>query len=269
MMPLISVLVVFGSFMGFDLNSYHDWQLIYYIIGICTLLIGFSGLAIIEEDPGLQKSKESYFETMLYSFRYSTYRDNKYLYLILLAFAIFGTSIQIFMPYLIIYYEQTLRLSNYVLIMAPAILVAAIVTAVYGRVYDKEGFDTAAIWPMAMLIGGYVLLYLFRNTAIVFAGSMLMMSGYLCGMSVFGAIIRDLIPENRAGQFQGIRIIAQVFIPGVIGPWIGARVLKNAELIVNSDGTTSFLPNENIFLAALLVIVILCIVLYFLRRKKK
>ena len=35
------------------------------------------------------------------------------------------------------------------------------------------------------------------------------------------------------------------------------------------DGTTSFLPNENIFLAALLVIVILCIVLYFLRRKKK
>ena len=41
-------------------------------------------------------------------------------------------------------------------------------------------------------------------------------------------------------------------MPGIIGPAIGAAVLKNAQTITNSDGTASFIPNENIFLAALI-----------------
>jgi hypothetical protein len=51
-------------------------------------------------------------------------------------------------------------------------------------------------------------------------------------------------------MFQGQRIVGQVLVPGVIGPAIGAAVLQNAETILNDDGTTSFVPNENIFLAA-------------------
>ena len=95
-----------------------------------------------------------------------------------------------------------------------------------------------------------------------------MMSGYLTGMAVFGAKIRDLIPENRSGQFQGVRIIGQVFIPGLIGPAIGAFVLRNAEEITNSDGTISFLPNAGIFLAALIVILLLGMILFCKRKPK-
>jgi MFS family permease len=76
-------------------------------------------------------------------------------------------------------------------------------------------------------------------------------------MAVFGAVIRDHTPENRAGMFQGLRIVAQVLIPGIIGPAIGAAVLKNAEQIMGDDGTLSFVPNQNIFIAALVVTVVL------------
>ena len=267
MMPLISVLVVFGGFLGFNLDLHSSWKTIYYIIGITTTLIGILGLFIIEDDPDLKPSKDSFIDTLVYSFRFDTFKKNKNLYYLLLAFAIFGISIQVFMPYLIIYYEKTLQLSNYVLIMAPAIIIAAIVTALYGRVYDLKGFNYSITVPLGMLILGYVLLYIFTNIILVFIGSVLMLSGYLCGMSIFSAKIRDLIPENRSGQFQGIRIIGQVFIPGLIGPMIGARVLKNAQMIINSDGTSSFLPDANIFLAALIVVVVL--VLYLLIRGKR
>ena len=207
--------------------------------------------------------------TLCYSFRPSTCRENPRLYAVLTAFAVFGVSIQIFMPYLIIYYEKTLGLTNYVLIMAPAILLAAAVTALYGRVIDARGF-AFAVWPaLGMLALGYVLLILTRSAAPVFVGSLLMMSGYLTGMSVFGARIRALIPEHRSGQFQGVRIIGQVFIPGLIGPAIGAAVLKNAQTIVNSDGTESFLPNANIFLAAVLVLVPLALGLALALRRKE
>ena len=99
-------------------------------------------------------------------------------------------------------------------------------------------------------MAGYVVLYFFKNTALVFVGTLVMLCGYLSGMAVFGAMLRDNTPENKAGMFQGQRIVGQVLIPGIIGPAIGAAVLKNAETIVNSDGTTSFVPNEKIFLAA-------------------
>ena len=259
MMPLVSVLVVFGGFMGFDLNRMESWKSIFCIIGAATSLIGVLGFFLIDEAPGLRREEAPYLRTVLYSFRPSVWRENLRLYLVLVGFALFGVSIQIFMPYLLIYYEQSLGLTNYVLILAPAILLAAVVTALYGRVIDRRGFRFA-VWPaLGMLGAGYVLLWLFRATAPVFIGSLLMMSGYLTGMAVFGAEIRDCIPERRSGQFQGVRILGQVFVPGLIGPAIGAAVLKNAERIVNGDGTESFLPNVSIFIAALAAAAVLAL----------
>ena len=214
MMPLVSVLVVFGSFMGFDLGKHGSWVGIYYIIGGATFLIGLAGLFLIDEAKGLEKTKESMIQTLVYSFRPSVFRENVLLYEVLGLFAVFGISIQIFMPYLIIYYEQTLGITNYVIIMAPAIIVAAVLTALYGKTYDRKGFLFSMRPVVIMLCTGYVMLYFFRSIVPVLIGSMLMLGGYLTGMSVFGAMIRDNIPENRSGQFQGVRIIGQVFVPG-------------------------------------------------------
>ena len=267
MMPLVSVLVVFGSFMGFDLDKQGSWVKIYYIIGGATFLIGLAGLFLIEDAKGLRKSEDSMIQTLLYSFRPSVFKDNMLLYEVLGLFAVFGISIQIFMPYLIIYYEKTLGITNYVIIMAPAIIAAAVLTALYGKTYDRKGFLYSMRPVVVMLSAGYVILYFCRSIVPVLIGSMLMLGGYLTGMSVFGAMIRDNIPENRSGQFQGVRIIGQVFVPGLIGPAIGAAVLKNAEVIVNSDGTTSFLPDRSIWVAAFAIIIILCGLLMLVSRK--
>lgn len=267
MMPLVSILVVFGGFMGFNLDKHSSWMTIYYMIGGLTFLIGLAGLFLIRESSDLKRSESSLFDTLIYSFRPSVMGQNRLLYAVLGCFAVFGISIQIFMPYLIIYYEQTLQMQNYVLVMAPAIVVASVVTAFYGKVYDRKGFAFGMVPVLAMLCLGYALLYLFSGTALVFIGSLLMMSGYLTGMSVFGAMIRDNIPENRAGQFQGVRIIGQVFVPGLIGPAIGSAVLRNAQLIFNDDGTTSFLPNRNIWMAALLVAIAVCALVWCIAKK--
>lgn len=257
MMPLMAILVVFGGFMGFDLNQSFSWTMIYTIIGVLVLVIGILGFFLIEED--CQKTEDSYWQTVIYSFRPSVMQENKLLYAVLGAFALFGISIQTYMPYLILYYEQSLKMDNYVLVMAPAIMLAAVITARYGKVYDMNGFKTSIVPSVLCLMGGYAVLLFTQNTLPVFIGSLLMMTGYMTGMSVFGAMIRDHIPENKAGQFQGIRIIGQVLIPGIVGPAIGAFVLRDAEQILNNDGTYSFLPNSKIWVAAMATGLILCI----------
>ena len=268
MMPLIAILVVFGGFMSFDLDTHQAWTVIYYIIGIATTLIGIAGWFLIEDAPGLRKTEESLGNTLAYSFRPSVAKENGRLYLMLANFAIFNISIQVFMPYLLIYYEKTLGMDNYVLIFAPAILLAAVITVFYGRLYDKHGFMKSIMPVLAMLVAGYMILYFTTATVPVFIGSLLMMAGYLTGMSVFGAAIRDNIPEGRAGQFQGVRIIGQVFIPGLIGPALGAWLLRDADVIVNGDGTTSFLPDRVIWSAATIVILILFAALMLTMNKR-
>ena len=261
MMPLISILVVFGGFMGFDLNKSESWTMIFAIIGSVVICVGIAGLFLIDESK-INPTKTGYFENLCYGFRPSTARKNRELYLMLPVFALFNISIQTYMPYLILYYEVSLGMTNYVLIMAPAIILAAVVTAFWGKVYDRRGFRFAALAALAALNLGYIVLFFTRSTLPVFLGSLLMMSGYLSGMAVFGAYVRDFTPEGKSGQFQGLRIFSQVLVPGVIGPAIGAAVLRGAEQIVNSDGTTSFVPNASIFAAALAVgiAVTLCVI---------
>ena len=159
-------------------------------------------------------------------------------------------------------------MSDYVFIMAPAIVLASVATLFWGRVYDKRGFRGAIVPSLIALAFGYLLLALFCGTALVFVGSLLMMCGYLCGMAVFGALIRDLTPRGRSGMLQGVRICAQVLLPGVIGPWIGKTVLRNAETVVNGDGTTSFVPNAGIFWAALIALLPLALLVFWIGKTK-
>ena len=266
MMPLVSILVVFGGFMFFDLEKSESWSVIFAIIGTLVTIIGILGFFIIKE-PYVTPVKDSYIGGIIYGFRPKTIRQNPKLFLSLLAFVIFNISIQIFMPYLIIYYEVSLGMTNYVLIMAPAIIIASIVTAFWGKVYDKKGYSFSGLFAVLSLILGYIILFFTSTTLPVFIGSLFMMCGYLSGMAVFGAVIRDNTPVGYSGRLQGVRIFSQVLIPGIIGPMIGKKVLENAELITNSDGTTSFVPNANIFLAALVVVIF--VLPFFIKRRNK
>ena len=268
MMPLVAILVVFGSFMAFDLTKSASWTVIFTAIGVLTLAVGIMGCFVIRENASIKPSDTGYFQNIFYGFRLSTVCKNAKLYKYLGIFVVFNIAIQIFMPYLIIYYEKTLGMADYVLIMAPAIIIASVVTAFWGRFYDKHGFLKSALISMAWLIAGFVMLYLFVSKLLVFVGSLFMMCGYLSGMAVFGAVIRDKTPEGKSGRLQGIRIFAQVLLPGVIGPYIGKTVLRDAEILINNDGTESFLPNRNIFLAALVVAVIVVLLIMLFRGKK-
>ena len=269
MMPLLAVLVVFGGFMGFDLDKSESWNGIFTIIGVTVTVIGIAGLFLLEEPDLRKREKQNYFANILYGFRPKAVRENPVLYKTLLAVAAFNISIQVFMPYLILYYTVSLEMDNYVLVMAPAIVLAAVFTAIYGRVYDRVGFRRAVIAPMTLLMAGYIVLYFFRGALMVFLGSLLMMCGNLGGGAMLGAMVRDRTPENRTGMFQGLRICAQVLIPGIIGPAIGAWVLRNAATIVNGDGTSSFVPNANIFLAAFAAAIFLWLALIPLLRGKE
>ena len=272
MMPLIAILLVFGGMMLVPASLSQSmpayWTLMFCVIGGLVLLAGVLGFFLIK-DPAIKPVKDGYFSSVAYGFHPSTVAKHPQLYVLLGIFVLFNIAIQIFMPYLIIYYEVSLGMADYVLVMAPAIILASVATAFWGRVYDKKGFRFTGIIALLWLCVGFVVLYLCRGKALVFVGSLLMMCGYLCGAAVFGAKIRDLTPAGKAGRLQGVRIFSQVLVPGVIGPWIGKLVLADAEKIVNGDGTESFVPSADIFLTALIVAAVVLVLVLLFKDKKQ
>jgi len=265
---MLAILVVFGGAMFLDPADANYWNIIFGVIGTVVFLLGAVGFFLIKEPTIATGENANYLANLCYGFRPGIIRENKKLYLTLFSYALFGISIQIFMPYLILYYTEALKMADYVLIFAPAIVLSAAFTFFYGKLYDRYGFGRSVLPSIGLLMAGYVVLYFGRDTAVVFIGTLVMLCGYLSGMAVFGAMLRDNTPKNKAGMFQGQRILAQVLIPGIIGPAIGAAVLKNAQVIQNSDGTTSFIPNESIFLAAFVAALALLLSFIPLLKKK-
>lgn len=213
-----------------------------------------------------KKDKSSCLENVLYSFRISTIRENKLLYAVIGVFAMLGTFVLTFIPYMILCAKESLQMDYYVPVMLCVVLLAAMIAVLYGKLYGMLGFQKSVTPCVGMLFGGSVLLFFAVNAVPVFIGSLFMLSGCLAGLVVLGTKIREQISENMAGRFLGIRILGQVIVPVVLGGAGGIGVLCNVAQIRKADGTYSFLTTNNIWIVAMVTALLLAAVLYAIFR---
>lgn len=205
----------------------------------------------------------SFRERMVYCLRPSVIKENGLLYSIVGSFTVFGISIQIFIPYLIAYYEKTLNLgrsTGMVLLVSTAAALAA--ASVYGRIYEMAGFKTSVLASTYILIAGLAFLFFSRTLPFILLGSILMMIGCFTGTAVFAAMTKEHVPEDKAGLFRSSCIFARILSPGVIGSIVSYLILRGSKTEVSGSGTVTFIPGRIIFLASIIAAVVLIATLY-------
>ena len=266
-MPLLSVLLVFGLNMIIKKNQYH-WQILFGIVGGLALITGVVSIFLVE-DKVLEPTKESYFKNIIYGFRPSVIKANKKFYLLLLGFLIFSTSVQVFMPYLILYFTNAIHLENYVLVFAPSIVLAAVFTFFFGKFIDKKGFVLSSIITISIYLLGLLIMTIFTNIVLIFIGTTFMLTGFLSTTAVFNSEIRNKTPEGNVGMFQGIRIVVQVLIPMLVGPWVGALLSGNISEGAFGVVGDEYTPSSFVFLGALIVALFVWIIIFIYNRRKE
>ena len=268
-MPLISILLVFGADMLIPKGD-NRWTVFFLIFGVAVLIVGILSFFLIKE-PKIEVDKnEFYFENIFYGFRPDVIKQNSWLYIFLIGFCIFSISVQVFMPYLILYFQNTLLLENYVFLFAPAIVLAAVFTIFYGKLIDKFGFSRMSPISLGLYLVGLLVLGIFTNEALVFIGTLFMMMGFLSISACFNASIRDHTPSDKVGLFQGIRIFMTVLIPMLIGPWIGSAISGNSKFLGVTE--KNYQPSIYIFIGALLVGLLtigIILLVYFKKKGEK
>jgi len=261
-MPLLAMLLVFGALDPLTKDGH--WTLFFSIIGGVTAVVGVVAWFGLRE-PRQPRPGGTYLSSVLHGLRPSTVRAHPRLYVALLAWAILGTSTQVFLPYLIIYVQRYLDIDGYAIVLASVLLGAAVISVVGGRVLDRVG-PSRAILPVAgIYVVGLLLMFPARGTGAVIGAGIVMMSGFMLGVAAISATVRNLTPPDRAGQVQGLRMIFAVLVPMVVGPFLGAAVISGADETFVDLGVVKQVPTPWIFPAAAAVVVLIVVPVLLMR----
>lgn len=267
-LPLISMLLVFGFLDGFTQQG--RWSLFFGIIAVIMLITGASSLVLIDkEKPRKKDSENSYWENLAFGFKPSTLINNKGLYIILFAFCINSIGMQVFYPYLIIYVQQYLGFDNYAIILGILLIAASVISVIGGRIIDKIGKLKCAIPAIIMMAVGLGLLYFARSFVEVILCGIVMMGGYLLTTSTLSALLRDKTPKGNEGGIQGVRMIALVLIPMIVGPNIGSMVIKGSQSTYIELGVEKTMPTPDLFIVAAIIALISILPILYLAKKEK
>jgi MFS family permease len=245
------------------------WEIYYLVMGSLISLCGVLGLFLIPKDEKkLTGETESYWKNVAYGFLPSTVKNNKLLYLTLIGVIIEGIAFQVFYPYLIIYIQHVLLITDYFVPMVVIVLSTCLICFVFGYLADK--FSIAKLLVVATGVGVAGLLGLFFLTDIVSLCIFGALSiGGLMGIStLFIAMHRSQIPANREASFQGVRIISVVLIPMITGPFIGSFLAKSGATVLEL-GVEKEVPSNMMFLVSAIIVALVLIPIYLVSQEQR
>ncbi len=266
-LPLISMLVIFGVFDSWTQRG--DWFTFFLFFGVLMSATGVVSLFLVKDNDALKPRRDSYFENLLYGFTPKVIKALPELYLSLLAFTLFSIGVQVFFPYLIVYFQHYLKMDNYAIVLGVVLLFASLVSVLAGKYLDKYGKLNFVLPAAGVMIAGLIGLFLVRSMAGVMIAGSVMMSGYMLVTAAFSALIRDYTPKDKAGHFQGVRMVFAVCLPMIIGPFIGSAVIKNGGAVYEDLGVVKNVPTPAIFLAAAVCVLLVLVPVLSLYRRKK
>lgn len=264
-LPLISMLIIFGAFD--PMTQQGRWKEFFTIFGTMVLVTGIISIVLLQ-DKKIEKKNLPYFKNLIYGFRPSVIRENPLLYLALCAFCLFSVAVQTFFPYLIIYLQNYLNMDAYAIVLGVVLIIASIVSVVGGNFIDKVGKLRFLLPAAILMLAGLIGMFFSRSMVEVIVTGTIMMSGYMLVTACLSATIRDYTPADKVGHFQGIRMIFAVLLPMIIGPFIGAAVIKNSNSTYIDLGVVRNVPTPSIFLAAAVVLLLVAIPIFFLKRRQ-
>ena len=266
-LPLISMLIIFGAFDG--LTQQGKWREFFNIFGIAVSAVGLLSLFLVKDEPALKPRRDSYFKNLLYGLRPSVVRQNPELYLSFAAFCLFSIAVQVFFPFLIIYIQYFLGITDYAIVLGVVLILASAVSVLSGRWIDRFGKLRFAVPAAAVMLAGLVGMFFVRSQIGVMIAGTVMMSGYMMLTAALSANIRDWTPEDKVGHFQGIRMIFQVLLPMIIGPAIGAALIRSNPKTYEELGQIKTVPPPSIYLGAAAVLLLTAIPILILKKREK
>ncbi len=279
-LPLAATVIVTVAF-GAGVSAF-GYAACFLGLGALVAVCGILGIFTIKDSRNGVKQNSNYFSDIIYGFKPNVIKENKNLYITLIAVGIFNCAFQVFMPYVFIYVQHYMKpdMDKLTSMLTPGVIAVAAVAVValvvgiilIGKGVDKLGKSKFILVSIVMFTAGLMTVYFADVNLILFAiGAIVMLVGYGMLMIVLNASVRDFTPEDKVGLFQGVRMIFVVLIPMVAGPAIGSYITEtfSTTTYTNEYNEIVNVPVPEVFLASAIVGVLIIVPAIYLRKKLK
>lgn len=283
--PVLATIV--GSVIGGLIINALGYFAFFVIMGTFVALVGVFCAFTLKDSPTLKPSvhPKGYFHQFAQAFNFKLLLKNKMLLLVLLIFAMFFISFNVYFPHLINYFIYTRGYDEGIsgILLGIGLIIAIPFTLVAGKFINKKKYVPVV---GVALIGNIVGLFLmvishfvgegdFINKFVIVIGIIFVGGGYMVIYQALMMWCKNLYPEEQRGQLEGVRLFFYVCIPMVLGPAIANPVIKNLgkAITLYYDGVAvpGYTPSKELFYvaAAVAALTFIPLVFAYLQEKKE
>lgn len=267
----VALLIVYGG-AGIIIDALGYYAFFYLIGGLVFVLGLVASLLLQEPKVALEKPKGSYWSQITDTFRWSTLKQQRDLFMLLISITLWGVAQNIFFPYLMIYINTYLEIPTMQasLIIFCAILFGGIATAYpLGLLADRWGRKNVALAAVVAEMVGLIAFSLARSVPTLILTGILWLAPISAWTIATSAWSKDLFPEDKRGQFGGYVILFSVALTMVPGPLLGSWLITTFGIPTVLDGKAGFIPTSLIFQAGGIATLLAAIPLLRIGKQKK
>ena len=246
---------------------------IFVVVGISIMIFGVLAYILLRdpEDLAPNRSGDSFWAQVMQAFNFKETFSNKTLLWVLLVICVYTCGFNIYMSYstsyLYYYFPEfsglELSKTNASLIMGIGMLVAAGLSFLAMKPINRGKAPQVTLISVIVSVIANILLAFSKNIPMLFIFIMLSALGYIINLEATTAWFKNLAPEGKTGNIEGVRQIFYNLIPMCVGSLLGLIVIKAVKVVREFDGVSIEVPTNAIFLVAGIFTAFTLIPLYF------
>ena len=252
---------------------------IFVFVGVSVMIFGVLAFFLLKDPDTLvpNKTDKSFTGEILEAFNFKETFKDKTLLWVLLVICVYTCGFNIYMSYstsyLYYYFPEysglELSKTNASLIMGGGMLVAAALSFAAMKPINRGKAPLVTLISVIVSVFANIMLSFSKSIPMLFIFIMLSALGYIINLEATTAWFKNLAPEGKTGNIEGVRQIFYNLIPMCVGSLLGYLVIKAVKVVRVFDGVSIEVPTNAIFLVAGLFTSLTLIPLYFASKKKE
>ena len=242
-----------------DVVFHITYSSVFIVLGLIAIVIGVLGFFLIKNREPIEKTEKKKTNekvNVFYGLKPSVIKENSNLYLMLMSACLFNCAYQVFYPYFFIYITSVIIPENenfempvFILLTLMSVSFGFMLVLVLMKAYSKHKALSFVPSVIALIIG-LLILSTSTNIFTFVIGLAPGFIGYVIIMIQFGATVRDNVPKDKVGLFQGVRMILLFLIPQIVGPTVGNIAAQKSNVTFMDNYAEKLLPTKDMFIYA-------------------
>jgi MFS family permease len=266
--PVIATIL--GSVVSGIIIKALDYFAFFIIMGIMISVVALLNLLLVKESPTLKPNidEKGFWHQFGSAFNFKMFKENILLLWVFVIFAVFFISFNIYFPQIMNYYIYTLNYSvdTAGIILGAGLVLAIPLTIIAGKFINKGKFTEILTVAVILNIIGLLIITI-KGTVTLIIGTFFVGGGYMMVYQTLMVWVKNLYPEDKRAQLEGVRLLFYVCIPMVIGPAIATPIINNwGKPMVNDYGEKGFSATNILFYISAIFAVLTFIPIYISKK---